>query len=369
MLMSDETIFRDEQVFNPNYVPDTLLFRDKETQSLVALLRPGLRGGKPHNTLIIGPPGTGKTSIVHHIFDEVEEISDKMITVHINCKLSNTKFSVLSEIHKKLFGFRPPETGVPYTRIYEKVMTHIERKDISMVVALDDIDFLFEQKYANDIMYDILRAYEHFPRARTGIIALLSKEDFKEVLATKLYSVFQPQEVVFAPYSMGEMYEILLTRAKMGFFPGVITPELVEYVAKLTVDQGDLRVGINLLSASGIIAESKAKRKIEKEDIDTAYEKKSRFVILKEKIVVLSLLERSLLKEIALNKNIRSGELREKVKETVNTRSFSQAISKLESYGIIDSSVVTVGRGRSRTFLPRDSPKDILSVLEELSKC
>ncbi|HOP09833.1 MAG TPA: AAA family ATPase, partial [Candidatus Methanofastidiosa archaeon] len=114
MLMSDETLFRDEQVFNPNYLPDTLLFRDRELQSLVALMKPGIRGGKPHNTLVIGPPGTGKTTTIHFLFDEIESVSDKMVTVHINCKLSNTKFSVMSDIHKRIFGYRPPDTGVPY---------------------------------------------------------------------------------------------------------------------------------------------------------------------------------------------------------------------------------------------------------------
>ncbi|RZN45196.1 ORC1-type DNA replication protein [archaeon] len=367
MLMSDETLFKDEQVFNPNYLPDTLLFRDKELQALVSLVRPGLRGGKPHNTLIIGPPGTGKTTTVHFLFDEIQNASDRMVPVHINCKLSNTKFTVMSEVHKKIFGHRPPETGVPYTRVYEKVMNHLDRKGLSLLVALDDIDFLFEQKYANDIMYDILRAYEQYPRVRTGVVAILSREDFKEVIATKLYSIFMPQEVTFPPYSLSETYEILLKRAQAGFFPGVISQELVEHIAELTASQGDLRVGITLLSSSGIIAESHAKRKIEREDIDAAYEKKARFVTLHEKVAVLSAAERQMLLEIATDKDVRSGALFERMKGSFNKKSFSQALAKLESYGLIDSNVVMMGRGRSRVFTPRFPSEDILAVLKDFS--
>jgi cell division control protein 6 len=368
MLMSDETIFRDEQVFNPNYLPDTILYRDTELQALIALLKPGLRGGKPHNTLVIGPPGTGKTTTVHTLFSEIEAASDRMVPVHINCKLSNTKFAVISEIHKKLFGFRPPETGVPYTRVYAKVMTHLERKGVSLVVALDDIDFLFEQKYANDIMYAILRAYEQFPGVRTGVIAMLSREDFKEVLATKLYSIFMPQEVSFAPYSLTEVYEILSARAAAGFYPGVISPELVEYIATLTASHGDLRVGINLLSSSGILAERDARKVIERGDVEAAYEKKARFVTLKEKVGVLSQLERDILMEIARNPDVRSGVLQDRMGDRVNKKSFSQAMAKLESYALVDSTVILVGKGRSRVFTLKFPAEDVIIVLNEMVK-
>lgn len=367
MLMSDETIFRDEQVFNPNYLPDTLLYRDTELQTLIALIKPGLRGGKPHNTLVIGPPGTGKTTTIHTLFAEVEQVSDRIVPVHINCKLSNTKFSVLSEVHKKVFGFRPPETGVPYTRVYTKVMTHLERKGLSLVVALDDIDYLFEQKYANDIMYDLLRAYEQFPGVRTGVIAMLSREDFKEVLATKLYSIFMPQEVSFAPYSLSEVYDILSARAEAGFFPGVISPELVEHIAALTASHGDLRVGINLLASSGILAERDARRTIERSDVDAAYEKKARFVTLMEKIAVLSPLERDILKEIAQNPDMRSGALQNRLGDRVNKKNFSQATAKLESYALVDSTVILVGKGRSRVFTPKFPAEDIVAVLNEMA--
>jgi len=368
MLMSDETLFRDEQVFNPNYLPDSLLFRDRELQSLVALMKPGLRGGKPHNTLVIGPPGTGKTTTIHFLFEEIENVSDKMVTVHINCKLSNTKFSVMSDIHKRIFGYRPPDTGVPYKNIYEKVMTSLERKDQSLLVALDDIDFLFEQKYANDIMYDILRAYEQYPKVKTGVVAILSKEDFREVLATKLYSIFMPQEVSFPPYSMQEAYEILRARSQAGFFPNVISDELVEQVAEYTTRHGDLRVGISLLSSSGLIAESKAKRKIDSEDVEEAYEKKARFVTLEEKLAVLSKAELRLMKEIALDGGVRSGKLYDRTKTLLNKKSFSQALNKLETYGLIDSKFVTAGRGRTRSFYSRFPEEDVLPTIDALSK-
>ncbi|HOP09367.1 MAG TPA: AAA family ATPase, partial [Candidatus Methanofastidiosa archaeon] len=251
---------------------------------------------------------------------------------------------------------------------YEKVMTSLDRKDQSLLVALDDIDFLFEQKYANDIMYDILRSYEHFPNVRTGVVAMLSKDDFREVLATKLYSIFMPQEVAFPPYSMHETYEILKTRAHAGFFPNVISDELVEHVAEYTTRHGDLRVGISLLSSSGLIAESKAKRKIELEDIEEAYEKKARFVTLEEKLSVLSDAELKLLREIALDGGIRSGKLYDRTRTVLNKKTFSQALNKLETYGLIDSKFVTVGRGRTRSFYSKFPEDDMLLTIDEISK-
>jgi len=52
MLSDEETLFRDETVFTPTYLPDQYNHRDNQIKALSMALKPGMRGLNPLNTLI-----------------------------------------------------------------------------------------------------------------------------------------------------------------------------------------------------------------------------------------------------------------------------------------------------------------------------
>lgn len=90
-----------------------------------------------------------------------------------------------------------PETGVPFSRIYQSIMQYLAKENKALVVALDDVNYLFYSKNANKVLYDILRAHEVFDGVRTGVFAILSDIEFRYVLDKNVNSVFIPQEIVF----------------------------------------------------------------------------------------------------------------------------------------------------------------------------
>ena len=104
LLMWDETLFRDPEVLEIDYVPEQFEFRDAQMRELAFQIRPGLRGGRPMNTVCKGLPGTGKTTSIIKLFSEIEESTKKLVPVYINCQIDNTKFAILSQIYKKLSG-------------------------------------------------------------------------------------------------------------------------------------------------------------------------------------------------------------------------------------------------------------------------
>ncbi len=75
----DETLFKNESVFDSDYLPDTLLHRESQLAALAANLRPALRNSTPIHTLLFGPPATGKTSVMKTLLNE---ISDYAYTVY-----------------------------------------------------------------------------------------------------------------------------------------------------------------------------------------------------------------------------------------------------------------------------------------------
>jgi len=104
LLMWDETLFRDPEVLEIDYVPEQFEFRDNQMRELAFQIRPGLRGGRPLNTVCKGLPGTGKTTSIRKLFAEIEETTKKLVPVYINCQIDNTKFAIISQIYKKLAG-------------------------------------------------------------------------------------------------------------------------------------------------------------------------------------------------------------------------------------------------------------------------
>ncbi|ERH03281.1 MAG: hypothetical protein J07HR59_00392 [Halorubrum sp. J07HR59] len=67
MLSWDESVFRDEHVFEIDHVPETFQHRETQLEGLKYALRPAVRGSRPLNTVVRGPPGTGKTTAVQKV--------------------------------------------------------------------------------------------------------------------------------------------------------------------------------------------------------------------------------------------------------------------------------------------------------------
>ena len=130
LLMDEETIFKEPQVFTPSYVPEDFKHRDGQLTEISYSLKPGLKGVNPVNTLIHGPAGTGKTTAVKIMFEEVGKTSQKLVTVYVNCMDQHTRFSVFSKIHEAVYGHSPPYTGKPLNTIKEKIFKKLEREDI-----------------------------------------------------------------------------------------------------------------------------------------------------------------------------------------------------------------------------------------------
>ena len=355
ILMYDETIFQEMTVFNSDYLPENFKLRQPQMSEMALSLRPALKGGKPINNLVLGPPATGKTTAMKKLFEMAElDCDDELICVYINCQLHTTKFDIFSQIHKKVFGHTLPETGVPFARLYNNIMEEVQDREKALIIALDDIHYLFQGNLISKIFYDILRAYESFEGVRTGIFAVLSDIEFRHVLDNNVGSIFNANEINFKPYSYDETYRILKERAELGFFPNVISDELIEKITEFTYENGDLRLGIDLLRISGNNAEVKASRKITEEDLDKAIESAGS-VTLKYVLNNLSEKEQNLLGFIArLDENeITSGELYKQYhrEQKIGYTSFHRLINKLEFLRLIDTSFTGTGKKGNSRFI------------------
>ena len=352
MLSWDESLFRDERVFEVDYLPETFTHRETQMESLKYALKPAVRGSRPLNVMAQGPPGTGKTTAIHILFDELRAQTDVQ-AVRVNCQVNATRYAVFSRLFEGVFDYEPPASGISFKKLFSQVTDRLVENNEVLVVALDDINYLFYESAASETLYSLLRAHEEQGGARIGVIVVSSDLDLNiiEELDGRVQSVFRPEDVYFPNYDEPEIADILGERVERGFHDGVVGSQVLDRVAELTADQGgDLRVGIDLLRRAGLNAEMRASQAVEQTDVEEAFET-SKYIHLSRRLGGLSDSEAALLEVIADHEGEQAGDIYEAFHDQTGlgyTR-YAEIINKLDQLGIVDARYADVdGRGRSR---------------------
>ncbi len=249
LLMWDETLFRDPEVFEFDYVPEQFQFRENQMRELAFQIRPGMRGARPLNSVCKGLPGTGKTTSVRKLFSEIEDATKKLVPVYINCQIDNTRFAIFSQIYRKLTGHLPPASGTSFKQLFDAIVRILHKEEIVLLVALDDANYLLYENEINKVLYTLLRAHEAYEGIRIGVIVIISDldVDLSKAVDARVTSVFRPTEIYFPPYETGEIREIMQARVMQGLYPGVLSNEVLSLVIDQIQKSGDLRVGIDRL--------------------------------------------------------------------------------------------------------------------------
>ena len=352
MLSWDESVFRNERVFEIDHVPETFRHRETQMESLKYALKPAVRGSRPLNVMAQGPPGTGKTTAIHILFDELHAQTDVQ-AVRVNCQMNATRYAVFSRLFEGVFDYEPPSSGISFKKLFSQITDRLVEDDEVLVVALDDVNYLFYESEASGTLYSLLRAHEEQGGARIGVIVVSSdlNLDIIEELDGRVQSVFRPEDIYFPKYDEPEIVEILDERVKRGFQEDVVDAPVLDRVAELTAEQGgDLRVGIDLLRRAGLNAEMRGSRTVDPEDVTEAYET-SKYVHLSRRLGGLSDSEAELVAVIAEHQGQQAGDIYEAFHDRTDlgyTR-YSEIINKLDQLDIIDAEYADVeGRGRSR---------------------
>jgi cell division control protein 6 len=369
LLMWDESLFREPEVFELDYVPEQFQYREEQMKELAFQGRPGLKGARPLNTVCRGLPGTGKTTSVKKLFSEIEETTKKLVPVYVNCQIDNTKFAIFSQIYRKLAGHLPPASGTSFKQVFDAIARIMQRDDIVLLVALDDVNYLLYENEMNRVLYTLLRSHEAYPGTRIGVVLIISDMtvDLVQAVDARVASVFRPTEVYFPPYKEEEVAGILRDRVNQGLYPNVLPDAMFRLVVEQTMKSGDLRVGIDLLKRATLSAEKEARRTIGRDDICRAYEV-SKYLHLAFTVKTLKAEEKELLKKVAElsggEKEMHAGEVFKalKEKESIGYTRFYEMVKKLDAMRLVNLSYRD-GRGRTRLISLRYDPGRVLEYL------
>jgi cell division control protein 6 len=353
MLSWDESIFKNEHVFEIDYVPEVFRHRESQLETLKYALRPATRGSRPLNVMLRGPPGTGKTTAIQKVFSELDT-QPGVQAVRVNCQVDSTRYSVFSRIFQALFDYEPPSSGISFKKLFGQIADSLVEDETTLVVALDDVNYLFYESEASDTLYSLLRAHEAHPGTKIGVLVVSSDLDLDLIddLDSRVQSVFRPESAYFPVYDVPEIVDILGDRIDRGFRDGVVPSTVLDEVAERTATTGDLRVGIDLLRRAGLNAEMRASREIALQDVESAFDD-AKHVHLSRNLRALSENERALVEVVANQDGEQAGEVYSTFHEETDlgyTR-YTEIVNKLDNLGIIEAEYEELeGRGRSRTL-------------------
>ncbi|MDP2750619.1 MAG: AAA family ATPase [Nanoarchaeota archaeon] len=269
ILGSDETLFKNPVALDYDFIPKLIPYREKEQRQFAAAIKPLFAERNGRNVLVVGKPGVGKTVALKHVLQELEEETDDIIPIYINCWQKNTAHKIILELCD-VVGYKFTQNRRT-DELFDMVKASLNKK--ACVLILDEIDKLEDY----DFLYDFLESIY-----RKSVFVITNFKEWITQLDERIKSRLTPVTVEFLPYSLNETKGILDERAKLAFYPAVLEEDALNAIIEKTYNIQDIRSGIFLLKESGNFAEEEASKKIKLAHARKAIQKLEEFSIKKK---------------------------------------------------------------------------------------
>jgi archaeal cell division control protein 6 len=316
ILHSDQTLFKNDQALDTEFLPKILPFRESQQRYVANCIKPLLQGRTGKNLLIFGPPGIGKTATIKYMFRELEEETDDVVPIYINCWQKNTTFKIVTAICEEL----------NYTLTHNKktedlfaVIKNVLNKK-SVVFCFDEIDKIEDFNFLYSLIEEIYKK---------TILLVTNYQEWILKLDERIRSRLGADSIEFKSYNEKEVKEILKQRADYAFYPNVLDQEALDVISKKTYNSNDVRTGLHLLRESCLIAENSSSKHISSDHAKKALEKIDDFTI--KKSTDLESQKRLVLEIIKENSGKKATEIFEMYKQKGNDESYRNFYRKLKS--------------------------------------
>lgn len=371
-----KSVFKDRAVLDPSYLPDTLLHREQQIKRMAAVLAPALYGERASNMLLFGNSGTGKTACAKYMGKQLLSAVPLEVGVprprylYVNCQTADTHYGVLYGLSTHLFsgkeveeGAAPPPTGWSLDRVHRAIKCRLAELRESIVIVLDEVD-MFVKKSGDDALYSIMKLNENedgekeLGASKVSIIGISNEVRFTELLDPRVKSRLSDEKILFPPYNVDQLMDILTQRAAAAFREDAIETDLLALCAAMEAKEGgDARRAIALLRVAGEMADRAKDARVREHHVKIAYNTIERDCVI-DAVEALTTQSKHILMSIILNTEAGNDRLttgdvyttyHNLCKRTgltpLSQRRVTDIISELDMQGLVNARVKSFGRG------------------------
>lgn len=249
----------DGRPFDPAFLPEQLVHRESQLGELESYLSPLLReppmGAK---ALIVGPRGSGKTTISRRLVNRYLLERPKATGFVVNCRVEGSEYNVAMRMlvqSRFADGFI---RGVSKEEVLISFIESLSSVRDPVFVVLDDADSLLTRGKSY-LVSSLLRSHEGFEAAASKLGILMT---MRSVVFDSTFDVAVMPTVKLPPYSSSELRDILAARARVALRPGSFDEELLSMIADAACVTGDARYAIEVLARACRMAEASGTGKV-----------------------------------------------------------------------------------------------------------
>jgi archaeal cell division control protein 6 len=321
LLKGGESLFKNEYALDYTFLPKVVPYREEQQKYLASCIKPILSDHNGRNVLVHGPPGVGKTALLHHLLRELDdsnEFTEKLYPIYVNCWHKNTTYKIVLELCDAVgYAFVQNKN----TEDLFKIVTQIINKK-GAVFVFDEIDKVED----TDFLYILSEMV-----FKKTIFLVTNYKSWLLDLDDRIRSRLMLEQIEFPHYNEKEIEGILRDRITYAFNTNCVDDNALELISHKAAELKDLRIGLFLLRESTVIAEGLNCRRITLEHVNKAITKIDQFTIKNtDELDVEAKLILKIVKEYSGKKIGDLFKLYEKAGGKSSYKTFQRKITKLE---------------------------------------